>query len=168
MRFRIPKQAGKEDHLLTKNKKRNVLFSLLVLALFILVAAGCSNDSETKDTAVDDPVDNEVIGDIKATISIDFPDNSGQQNVKNITMGLTDDSSVLDLLFSYTNENDLDIEIEGGDENPYVVSIGGITQTDNKGWIFKVNDEMVMEPAGKAKLKTGDKVVWEFADLRGL
>ncbi|MCL1890944.1 MAG: DUF4430 domain-containing protein [Coriobacteriia bacterium] len=52
-------------------------------------------------------------------------------------------------------------------ESSYVESIEGISQAINadypmSGWVFYVNDEMVMEACDVATLKDGDEVVWHF------
>lgn len=140
---------------LTKTKK--IFIVLLALMLATVMFAGCGSD-DPDETVVPEE---EVSGEIKVTLDIDFPDNSGVADIEDKVVGLPADSSVLDLLFAYANDNNIDIVTEGEDD-PYVVSIGGVEATGDSGWVFEVNDEPIMVPAGQAMLKDGDKVSWEF------
>ena len=139
---------------LTKTKK--ILIVLLALMLATVMFAGCGSDPD--DNAAPEE---EVAGDIKVTLDIDFPDSSGVTDIEDKIVGLPADSSALDLLYAYANENNIEIVAEG-EEDPYVVSINGVEATGDSGWVFEVNDEPIMVPAGQAMLKDGDEVSWEF------
>lgn len=140
------------------NKTRKILIVLLALALATVMFAGCGSD----DSADNAPApEEEVKGDIKVTLDIDFPDSSGEADIEDKVVGLPADSSVMDLLFAYANENNLVIETDGEDD-PYVVSINGVKASGESGWVFEVNDEPIMEAAGKTMLKDGDEVSWEY------
>jgi|GEM_PF-7120207 len=148
--------------MLFRDKKIKILSVIFALTLMMAVFAGCGDDEPI---SPDDDADVVVIGDIKVSISIDFPGTAGLTDVEDVKMGLPSESSVLDLLFAYANENNIDVEIEGGDDNPFVVSIAGVFGSGNSEWTYVVNDETVMESAGNAMLKDGDEVIWEFTKI---
>lgn len=146
------------------SKKRLTLTAVLILVMVMTMFSGCGSKDEPADDAADVPASEEVIGDIKVTLSIDFPDTKGQADVEDIKIGLTEESSVLDVLFAYANENDIEVLTEG-EEDPYVTSIGGVIEDGSWGWTYTINDEIVMESAGKAMIKNGDEVQWEYSDM---
>lgn len=146
-------------------KKSKLVMLFLVLVLSMAAFAGCSSDSDDGNDSDDNGAQQEeVIGEIKVKLSIDFPDTDGQQDVEDKVIGMNADASVLDLLFAYANENSLDVQTEG-DDMPYVMSIGGLNAKGDSGWIFTVNDETVLDAAGDAILKDGDEVEWEYTSF---
>lgn len=145
------------------NKKSRLVAILLILTLVLASFAACGNDSnDNNSNEQTDPA--EVIGDIKVKISIDFPDKEGLTDVDDVLVGMTAESSVLDLLFAYANDNGLEVTTSG-EGTPYVSAIGGVTESGDKGWMFTVNDETVMKSAGEAMLSDGDEVEWEFTSF---
>lgn len=145
------------------DRKKRTMALLLVLVLAMVAFAGCGDDDDSGKSDATKQAEEEVIGEIKVKLSIDFPDAEDQKDVEDKIIGLPAESSALDLLFAYANENNLAVETEG-DDDPYVVSIGGVSQGDTTGWVFTINDESIMESSGKAMLKDGDEVEWEFTN----
>ncbi len=153
----------------SKNKKRTAFAVLMVLLLVMAAFAGCgsSDKKESKDTGSkkEAAVEDKAVGDIIVKLSIDFPEKDAPADVKNKDVGLTSESSVLDALFAYANDNNLEIGIEGEDEKAFVNSIGGVAGNDKTGWVYTINKKTVMESAGKAMLEDGDTIEWKYTDF---
>lgn len=135
-------------------KKLSILITCLIMT-FALVSCGDS-DKNTNESG------SENTGEISVTLDIDFPDNSGETDIDDTKVNVTSDASALDVLKTYCESNDIKITMDESSESPYVTSIGKAAATDNAGWVFEINDEMIMESADKAMVKDGDKVDWSF------
>ena len=150
-----------------KNGKIRALVLALALILMMGMMASCGNntdntqDNQNNQSANDQPAEEEVVGDVKVTLSIDFPDSSDQSDVENAPLGLPAEQSVLDALYAYSNNNNIDVQVQEG-ETIYVESIGGVAAEGNSGWVYEVNDEEIMESAATLMVKDGDKIQWKY------
>ncbi|MFQ8602287.1 MAG: DUF4430 domain-containing protein [Anaerovoracaceae bacterium] len=132
-------------------KKLSVFIVSLIL-MFTMVSCGSDNDTNT----------NSQTSNITVTLDIDFPDNSEAQDVDNVKVTVPEKSSVLDVLTTYGEENNVDIILDEKSESPYVTSINNIKATNDSGWVYELNDEAVMEPADQCTVQEGDKIDWSF------
>ena len=132
-------------------KKLSVFIVSLIL-MFTMVSCGSDNDTNT----------NSQTSNIIVTLDIDFPDNSEAQDVDNVKVNVPEKSSVLDVLTTYGEENNVDIILDEKSESPYVTSINNIKATNDSGWVYELNDEAVMEPADQCTVQGGDKIDWSF------
>jgi hypothetical protein len=55
----------------------------------------------------------------------------------------------------------MEVILDQSGSTDYITSIGGVALTDNSGWVYEVNDEMVMEPATTCVVNNGDVIDWE-------
>ncbi|MDO4546131.1 MAG: DUF4430 domain-containing protein [Bacillota bacterium] len=133
-------------------KKLLIMILTLIMAVAMVSCGGGSSDSGSADDAAT----------ISVTIDIDFPDESGVADVDDLSIDVADGSSVLDVLNAYADANEGEIIMDESSSTPYVTSINGVAQTDTAGWVYEVNDEMVMESAGDYTVAAGDKIDWSF------
>lgn len=148
-----------------QSRGKKGLLALLILVLIMGAFAGCSGDQSDDNN---EPVAEEDLpqGDLSLTLSIDFPDGSGMEDVDDLPMALPTDGTVLDLIYAWANENNVEITLDGDDpETQYITAIGKAAQTATGGWIFEVNDEMVNTAAGSTVLNDKDEVEFEFMEM---
>lgn len=147
--------------------KKRALILMLMAIIIALAMASCgngesSNDDDSSSGDQSKPqAEEEIVADTVANLKVEFPSSSDDENVNAEGITLPADSTAIDVLFAYVNENDLTIDVEEGD-TVYIKQIGSVKETKNAGWVFTVNDETVMEAADKVVIKTGDTVKWEF------
>lgn len=101
-------------------------------------------------------------GTITVEIEIDYPDDSGIADVEDVKVDLPEGATVLDALNIYAQVNDCEILMHETANPPYVIGIGGLEATDTAGWVYEINDEMVMESADACVLNAGDEISWSF------
>lgn len=127
-----------------------VIAALMIMMLFT-VSCGSGQDN-------DKASENEV----SVILSIDYPDSSGSEDVEDLSVTAAEGSSVLDVLMDYAEENDIEILTDDSMGDPYVTSINGVSESETAGWVYEVNDEMVMEAAGQHTVNAGDEIDWSF------
>lgn len=132
---------------------RMILATLLVATL--LTAAGCSEDEEEAP----------LISPIKITLTIDFPEKSGREDVDGLRFKLEEDSSALEAIQLYCKVNDIPMLVETTEE--ILVGIDGINdEADEKkgSWKFTVNGKTTRTPENETILETGDTLAWYYAE----
>jgi hypothetical protein len=93
---------------------------------------------------------------ISITQSIVF----GQDNTKEFSMNVSKDTPVL---FALLDTGSLEIEVKEYSFGSMVESIDGYQNgTDEKYWVYTVNEQKAEVGAGEYILSDGDSVVWEF------
>ena len=132
---------------------------LLIVVIMALAPASCGSGDTTGQQQQTDAPSEEAI---TVTIDISYPDESGLADVEDATVTVDSESSVLNALITYGNANDIEVLTDESSENPYVTSINGVAETDTAGWVYEVNDEMVMESADACILTDGDSISWDF------
>ena len=131
---------------------KKVLVVLMTLVMtFAMTACGGGADAPADDSAM-----------ISVEIGIDYPDESGVADVEDAVVEIPEGGSVMDALNAYAEANDCEMLMDETSATPYVVSIGGIAATDVAGWVYEVNDEMVMETADAYVVSAGDEISWDF------
>ena len=105
---------------------------LLIVVIMALALASCGSGDTTGQQQQTDAPSEEAI---TVTIDISYPDESGLADVEDATVTVDSESSVL---------------------------INGVAETDTAGWVYEVNDEMVMESADACILTDGDSISWDF------
>lgn len=73
--------------------------------------------------------------------------------------------TALDLLLETAEEKNVPVIYSGGKSAAYVTGIGGLSEKDNgpeSGWVYTINDEIIMRPCGKCLLSPNDKVVFKY------
>lgn len=142
-------------------KSKKAFAVLLILVLIMGAFAGCGDDDGKTEDAT--PPEEVPQGDLAITLSIDFPDNSGLDDIEDKPMALPEGGTVLDLIYSWANESSIELTFDKDDpETQYLQAIGDIKETKSEGWTYEVNDEMVMTAIGATPLKNGDEVEFEF------
>lgn len=130
-------------------KKLLVLMMALVMVLSMTACGG--NGADPGDTAAE----------MTVTVEIDFPDGSAMADVEEANVTLPEGSTIYDALKLYADANNMEVILDQSGSTDYITSIGGVAQTDNSGWVYEVNDEMVMEPATTCVVNNGDVIDWE-------
>lgn len=136
--------------------KKLYLILLSAIMMFSLCACGKSENTDGGNSPVSEEAN------IKIQFEIDYPDESGAEDVDDIEISIPAGSSAMEALNEYANNNNCEIVMSDKSATAYVVSIGGVAATDTAGWVYEINDEMVMEAADKCKLNDGDEVSWSF------
>lgn len=76
---------------------------------------------------------------------------------------IPEDSTVFSLLEQLSLRENFEIETNQYDFGIFVESIAGLRSgTDNKYWLYWVNDKLGEVAADKKKVKEGDKIEWKF------
>ena len=130
-------------------KKVLVILMALVMVFAMTACGGGSNGGGSGAT-------------ITVEIEIDYPDESGIADVEDMRVEIAEGGSVLDALNAYAEANGCDVVMDENATPPYVIGIGGLEATETAGWVYEVNDEMVMESADACVLNAGDEVSWSF------
>lgn len=133
-------------------KKLMVVLMSMILA-FALAACGGGSSDETAE---------EPEATMSVVIEIDYPDESGVADVEDAAVEIAEGGTVMDAINAYAEANDCEVLLDESTDSPYITSIGGVAATDTAGWVYEVNDEMVMESADACVLKAGDEVSWSF------
>ena len=138
-------------------KKLLVLMTALIM---VLAMTACSSIEPS-----DDGSDAKMIN---TSIVIDYPDvddedleKAEKQDIE-AAMIVEEGTSALDQLYSYADDNNLEVVLDESSASVYVTSIDGVEQTDDAGWVYMVNDEMTMDAADQLILEEGMKITWEF------
>lgn len=130
-------------------KKVLVILMTLIMVFAMTACGGGSNGGGSGAT-------------ITVEIEIDYPDESGIADVEDMRVEIAEGGSVLDALNAYAEANGCDVVMDENATPPYVIGIGGLEATATAGWVYEVNDEMVMESADACVLNAGDEVSWSF------
>jgi len=142
---------------------KRIIRYTIALALVIAMVS-CGSDLDSEDPEVPSSLET-VIGTV--SMEILYPAEAGFENIIDAKADIYEDAdTVLDALKAYAAENDLAVVVENGIYT-YVTGIGGISEKDfgnNTGWVFTVNNEMVMEGADTCTLSDGDMVSWQYVD----
>lgn len=138
--------------------------SLICVFVLSLALFSCSEKKDDADSS-------EITNPINVTIS--FSDSENDQvevenfePIENAEFIVEEGTSVLEATQIYCVANELDIEIDSA--GGYITGLLGISDgdySDNTGWVYTINDEMVMVGADEQILKDGDKISWEFIDF---
>lgn len=145
--------------------KKISIFVLALMLAFATAACGSNDTAGNTDTAgsTDQTQSSDAAAEeITVTIDIDYPDSSKVTDVENARVVIADGSSVLDVLNKYAEEANIKITMDEGSQMPYVTAINGVEATDTAGWVYEINDEMIMETADKHIVKNGDDIEWSF------
>ena len=128
------------------------ILAILLVLIMVMAMTACGDNSA--------PVDDAAM--ISVELEIDYPDESGIADVEDAVVEVSERSTVLDALNAYAEANDCEILMDETSNPPYVRSIGGLQATDVAGWIYELNDEMVMESADSCVVNNGDEISWSF------
>lgn len=149
-------------------KALSIVLSLLLLIVMIIAftMSGCAGKEEQKkETAeVYDTSKDAVF----AYLNIDYPEESGMQDVMNQQVYSIDKiMSPMSILVSYGDSNGIEVAVDSTGAG-YVQGVGGVFENDYNqpsGWIYTVNDESSLEAASDYKLKSGDTVTWSYTSF---
>lgn len=127
--------------------------TLIFIALIIMIAMTACGGNDGRDSTAGSGTS------ISVTVNIDFPEGT---DVTDAAVDIPEGSSVLDALNAYVDGNDGEVIMDETSSSPYVLAINGVEADKSAGWVYEVNDEVVMESAQDCILKDGDKVSWKF------
>lgn len=136
-----------------KNIKRITLIALTLL--LTLTFAAC----------LDPSADGSDIKTIHVSMDVIYPKDADIENVTDFEMQVEESATVLDVLKSFADQQDIEVIIDDSSSSVYVTSINGYAAEDTSGWIYEVNNETVMEEASHYVLANGDEVTWEYKEF---
>ena len=143
-------------------KKISLSLTTLVMVFIMSAMVACgggSGDNNGGNAAASGSGDN---GTFTVTMDVDFPDSSGVRDIDDARVTVENGSSVLDVLNTYAADNNIEVTVDESSASPYITAINGVSQTDTAGWIYEVNDNMIMESAADFIVSNGDKIDWDF------
>ena len=132
---------------------------LMIAVILTLAMTACSNIEPS-----DDGSDAKMIN---VAIEIDFPDDAEKDDIQ-AAMIVEEGTNAMDQLYSYADDNNLEVVLDESSPTIYVTAIDGVEQTDDAGWVYKIDGEMTMDAADELKLPEGMKITWAYmswADL---
>lgn len=132
---------------------------LMIAVILTLAMTACSNIEPS-----DDGSDAKMIN---VAIEIDFPDDAEKDDIQ-AAMIVEEGTNAMDQLYSYADDNNLEVVLDESSPTIYVTAIDGVEQTDDAGWVYKIDGEMTMDAADELKLTEGMKITWAYmswADL---
>jgi hypothetical protein len=126
----------------------------LMLALIMVLAMTACNNIEPSDDGSDAKM-------INVAIEIDYPDDAEKKDVEaNLTV--EEGTSAIDMLYSYADANNMEVVLDESSPTIYVISIDGVEQSNDAGWVYEIDDEMTMDAADEIILEEGMKITWEY------
>ena len=134
---------------------------VLMTALIMVLAMTACSTIEPSDDGSDAKM-------INVAIEIDYPDvddeNLEKAEKEDIEAELTveEGTSAIDMLYAYADANNIEVVLDENSPTIYVISIDGVEQTADAGWVYEVDDEMTMDAADELILTEGMKITWEF------
>ena len=144
----------------TERKKYIVVLMILMMVLF---AAGCGKEEAAQGEVFDNKADAAW-----TLLTIEYPEGAGLENVVEYKVySINGDTTPLDVLLSYGEATKTAVVTVDGPAK-YVQGINGIFENDYmapSGWVYTVNDEMVMEGASEFKLKPEDRITWSYVSF---
>ena len=134
---------------------------LIMTALIMVLAMTACSSIEPSDDGSDTKM-------INVAIEIDYPDVDDEDLEKaekkdiEAKMMVEEGTSAIDMLYSYADANGIDVVLDESSPTIYVISIDGVEQTADAGWVYEVNDEMTMDAADELIVEEGMKITWEY------
>lgn len=130
-------------------------FLLIMTALIMVLAMTACGSIEPSDDGSDANM-------INTSIVIDYPEDSDKEDVQ-VAMIVEEGTSAMEQLYSFADDNNLDVVLDESSPTIYVTSINGVEQTADAGWVYEVNDEMTMDAADELMLEEGMKITWKYS-----
>ena len=133
----------------------------LMLALIMVLAMTACNNIEPSDDGSDAKM-------INVKIEIDYPDVDDEELEKaekkdiEADMMVEEGTSAIDMLYSYADANNIEVVLDENSPTIYVISIDGVEQSNDAGWVYEIDDEMTMDAADEIILEEGMKITWEY------
>ena len=84
-----------------------------------------------------------------------------KQDIK-ADMMVEEGTSAIDMLYSYADANNIEVVLDENSPTIYVISIDGVEQSNDAGWVYEIDDEMTMDAADEIILEEGMKITWEY------
>lgn len=129
---------------------KKVLIAIMILAMAFAVTACGGNSTSGNGEMID------------VCIEIDYPDVEGQPDVEDYRFQIPEGSTALDMLHAYGKEAGVEIIMSDTSATAYVVSIGGVAETEGAGWVYEIDDEMTLDAADEYVVKPGTEITWEL------
>lgn len=136
------------------------ILALMIALIMVLSMAACSNIEPS-----DDGSDAKLIN---VKIEIDYPDvddedeNAVEKEDIEAELKVEEGTSAIDMLYSYADTNDIDVVLDTNSPTIYVISLDGVEQTADAGWVYEVDGEMTMDAADELILKEDMKITWKY------
>lgn len=137
-------------------KKFKLPLVCLVLVVLALSLAACGGEEKAQ-----------AVGAV--TVTIEYPDGTSASGAADIYEG----NSYMDCTQTYCQSEKIPMVVTGTTYKT-VESINNITSgeyrgySENAGWVYYINGEMLMESASDVEAQDGDEILWQYADLSEL
>ena len=134
---------------------------LIMTALIMVLAMTACGSIEPSDDGSDAKM-------INVAIEIDYPDVADEDLEKaekkdiEAKMMVEEGTSAIDMLYSYADANNIEVVLDENSPTIYVISIDGVEQSNDAGWVYEIDDEMTMDAADEIILEEGMKITWEY------
>lgn len=132
---------------------KRVLIVLAVSVVLILGLSACGSESSSNGSGAADNM-------VKISVSIDFPDDSNVKDIDSQEIEVADGTALLDVM---TDNFDVKTASYSGGEG--IDSISGVAQDGSAGWVYTVNEEVIMDYPDAYNVKDGDAVQWTYASM---
>ena len=129
-----------------------IICALSVILLFTAVACQEEPEEET-----------DIVNPIEITISVDYPERAGIDDVENAEFKIEENSTVMDAIQLYCNVNDMELTVETTGAS--VEGINGVENGDyfaKRTWQYKINGQLCSEKESEKKLEDGDALEWAY------
>lgn len=134
---------------------------LILLSLCVIIFAGFVffKDNYNPKNNTNEPTPTQIISkNIK--LKIYYEDGS----TTNYETQIDDDESAFDILQAAANNQEIPLDYQQYDFGVFVKSINGVANTNEKSWIYFVNESSPEVGADNYSVKDGDVIEWKYIE----
>ena len=144
--------------MISKTPKK--ILAILLIMVMAFMAIACGGEEQESGEVFDNKAE--------ATwnlLTIIYPDEAGLENIVDYKVySINQETTPLEVLLSFGDATKTPVVMAEG-PFAYVQGITGIFENDfiaPSGWVYTVNDEVIMESASDYKVKAEDKIKWSY------
>lgn len=150
--------------------KKNKVFSIFVLLLLIFGVVACTNntDGDSANNNVEQPdLSGKIIENVDSLQSNPIEEVTliikGSEKTYEDLITINTGDTAHDVLLESTNINKLGMVTKEYDFGKSIDGIGDdLAGTDNKYWLYYINNEMAMQSADNQEVVNGDRIEFKF------
>lgn len=139
-----------------KKRYQSKVLSLVLLVALVFCTTACTGNPAA---------DGSDVTTIQITLSILYPESTGQENVDNFPMQIDENATVMQIMESYSNQEGIPVQVSDTDP-PEILAINNNVASETSGWICLLNGKTdITEKVSNYKLKDNDEIVWKYTDM---